>query len=350
MNKKVILNILVSFITAISYSQQKFCADSSIRIKYKSGNPNYFLGGAFYPDTNGYSMLLGAYNNATSTENGMIIAKNNWGDSIYWSKKYTSITNVILSAHNIIKNSNDVLLVTGERKYLGSTDFMLCRIDTNGNILWSRFFPLKTGHINYIGLVNKNSRIVFPTNNAIYISLPLDNLQTIFKLDLNGNLIWSKGLYTLPLFSSSPVYGIFEKNGVIYFTMNKIRQAPNTSIIYSGTIITGLNESDGSINESVLLSIIPDNLAKGLHSINLNYNNDGTVLLTGFVCLSLPGAGIEANPNTMFNLQLNNAFNLIRGNYYKTDITSGLALRFDINSLKQSIFYIIKNLTLLNTF
>ena len=322
------------------YSQQKFCADSSIRIKYTTaGNPFALFTN---PDTSGKNIFTGFYRDATRPVLGLIAMKTNWGDSIYWSKKYYSDNNIYLGCKNSFDAPGGTLVITGERRYFSTNTFLISRIDTNGNMLWSRHFIRRTGGSFYLMNPNYEPKNIFVSNNAIYFSLHL-GWDIVCKLDLNGNLLWSRGFASgSPPFSpgNRMAQGLIEANGVVYFASNTLKNGSPGNNSYN-VAITQLNDADGSLIKSTIYSIIPDVYAKGFSTEYLYPHKDGSFSLTGYIAISVDPNdpnNIAPQSNTRFNVQFDSNLNPLPAYYYTTNIAPVPTFQFDMNSQKQSIF------------
>jgi gliding motility-associated-like protein len=321
-------------------SQQKFCADSSIRVKYIL--PGNFFALFNNPDTSGKNIFTGTYWNAAQPVLGLMAMKTNWGDSIYWAKKYYSDNNIYLGCKNSYKAPGGTLVLTGERRYFNTRTFLISRIDTNGNMLWTRHFPRVTGNSNYQINPNYEPKNIFVSNNAIYFSLYL-GWDIVCKLDLFGNLLWSRGFVSgSPPFSttSNIADGLFEKNGVVYFASTVEKRDPLGSTISVGTVTTQLSDADGSLIKSTYFNIVPDNYAKGFVTRYLYHHKDGSFSLTGYIGINADptSTNIAPQPNTRFNIRIGADLNPLPAYYYSSNIDPDPTFQYDMNSEKQIIF------------
>lgn len=322
-----------------SISQKKYCADSSIRIKYSTpGNPLVLV---MNPDTSGTNIFSGGYYDASlSSRLGLMAMKTNWGDSIYWAKKYYSDNNVYLDCRNSYKAPGGTLVLTGERRYFNTKTFLISRIDTNGTMLWTRHLSLISGST-YLMNPNNWPKNIFVSNDAIYFSIHLYYWDVVGKLDLNGNLLWSRGFASgSPPFSpaNNISEGLFEKNGIVYFASNTVKFGPSGNIITSGVAITQLSDTDGSLINSTIYSFVPDAYAKGFLALYLLPYKDGSFSLTGYIAVAVPNNGITWDGSSRFNVQIDANLNPLPAYYYTTNIAPDNTFQFDMNAQKQSIF------------
>ncbi len=334
MKKILLTNFLIFQLAPTIWSQPKFCADSSIRIKYTTpGDP---FGLSINPDTTGKNIFTGTFSDASNAEKGLVAVKTNWGDSIYWAKKYFSDNNVLISSITSIKAPNGTLILTGKRRYFSTDNFLIARIDTNGNMLWARHLPLIAGGVNY-ALTDKN---IIVTNNAIYFGIRLSLYDIIGKMDLNGNLIWSKGFILSPSLNHGNhlANGLSVRNGIVYFPSNRYKYNSVTgNRDFIGVTISKLNDADGSFIEGTAYSIVPDNFAKGFKTTNFYTYPDGSFSIVGHICITSIG-GITPQSTTRFNIKFDSMLNTLLGYYYKCNIASNNYIQFDFTVHKKNIF------------
>jgi hypothetical protein len=82
--------LIIAFILFIpvikTAGQKKFCADSSIRIKYSFNYNTIQLFNRH--DTNGTNTFAGVFTRSSNPISGIPVLRTNWGDSIYWAKDF----------------------------------------------------------------------------------------------------------------------------------------------------------------------------------------------------------------------------------------------------------------------
>ena len=306
--------------TALSYSQQQSCTDSSYRIKYIFGNN----GAALFnnPDTSGKNYFTGSF--TEGSDKGLAFLKTNWGDSMLIAKK------IIMngSSWNSYFAPGGTIICTGttdEGIVNKHPELMICRMDTNGNMLWAKRYRLINNH-QYYKSGNDYTKNILVANNAIYLTAVYNgNFDVIAKLDLNGNIIWSRSFgvgtsnYSTHLFKPmyannalllQCVYGVFT---------NTDRGIPG---------ITKLNETDGTPIESYNYKPFQSPLLNNMAPLECLYNSDNTISLTGFIEF---GSNLD-----IFNTLLDAGLNPLHSYYYKSNVLLfSTADVFDFNRQKQ---------------
>ncbi|HWR32844.1 MAG TPA: gliding motility-associated C-terminal domain-containing protein, partial [Chitinophagaceae bacterium] len=250
--------------------------------------------------------------------------------------------NIYLDSRNSYKAPGGTLVLTGERRSSNTNNFLISRIDTNGNMLWTRYVSRITGGSSYLMNSNYSPKNIFVSNDAIYFSIGLSFYDMVGKLDLNGNLLWSRGVASgSPPFSGTNKItdGLFEKNGIVYFASNTVKNGLSGNNI-SGVAITQLSDANGNLINSTFYKIVPDNYAKGFSARYLYPYKDGSFSLTGYIGVSSDPNNIGIQSNTRFNVQMDSSLNPLPAYYYKTNTVSDVTFQFDMNTEKQSIFLI----------
>lgn len=309
-----LITVLILF-TLGAYSQS-ICNDSSYRVKYIFGDN----GAQFYnvPDTTGKNFFAGSYINAANTQRGIALMKTDWGDSIYWAKKFYNAGAETSFSYNLAAPGNTRICTGMWYNGGGSASFVLIsRIDDNGNMLWAKTYKCTVGGNGYTAISRKN---VLVTSNAIYVSVFSwqTSYNLIFKLDLDGNILWSKSLKV-----NAPAY-------------SKLTEAPvffNNALYVTGAVgafplIVKLNDADGSLQETTAYKVSADPLITNLNIVFFNGNNNGTFSLTGF-------ASTNTGP-LPFNILLDANFDQVSAFAYRVNfIFSSQNLQFEFNHLSQ---------------
>ena len=311
--KRTIFFAAVLFLsTEISFGQGQYCADSSIRIKYIFGNN----GAALFnnPDTSGTNIFTGELSQGIPT--GIALLKTTWGDSIIWAKKIL-MQGTSRNSFTLIDGS---ILCTGFFGLSANSEMLLCRVNNNGNVLWAKHYKLTQNHENYQNVSSNSIKNIFITNNAIYFNAIFNFLpqqannyfNVIAKLDLDGNILWSKGFRVLmPRISGvfdAPVYN----NNMVIFGASTIEQ-PGGVLTDVYTTLTKLNDTDGSIIESDAYKMIPDALVHYLSPSLMNINTDNSLSVTGFLALQNTSSTLGA---VFFNSTIDNISGSVNNNYY----------------------------------
>lgn len=322
------------------YSQLKFCADSSIRIKYHFNQRNFQLFNNY--DTTGKNIFAGVAPQTTNQLASIIVFKTSWGDSIFWVKKFY-INNILATCFNTFDAPNGSIVGSGT--WGSSSDLLLFRIDTNGNMLWAKRYRLNQSHNEY-NTGNNRYKNILVTDNAIYFTAVFGTngipMNTVCKLDLNGNIQWSKAFRKNSLLIENTVSDapVLRKDSV--FILSNISEYNNITglIIARYPVITKIQDADGSILNNNAYKTIPDNAIKAIVPSYIKLNYDSTFSLTGSMSIALSNGDLSSGSNLSFNLFLDNFISPLNGFYYKSNVTLNLDqyFDFDFNNKRQSTF------------
>ena len=329
--KLLILFILMFYQAITCFGQREFCADSSFRIKYIFGN----TGAELYnnPDTLGRNYFTGRY--FDGVDNGMALMKTDWGDSVMWAKKVS----MNIGSFNSYLAPNGKIISTGAFGLLPTSyELMICKLDTNFNMEWAKRFKLIQNHIKYFpgNFFSKNLLIA---NNAIYVNAEFySNISiqhVIAKLDMDGNILWSKNFIVNSPKHAELSDAVSYNNNLVYFTTRVTDQPPGLGE-KEYSVITKLNDSDGSIVEANSFKTVPDPIVKGINTVLTKFNSDTTYSLLGFIDINTGGGYF--NPSGIpFSATLDNNFNSSHSYYYKNTLLSNQDSYFDFNNKKQHI-------------
>jgi gliding motility-associated-like protein len=315
-----------------SFSQKKYCADSSIRIKY---NFNYSTVQLFNrEDTNGKNTFAGVFGQSANPIRGIPLFRTNWGDSIYWAKKFY-LNNTLINCTNIFEAPNGTLICNGV--WGSSSNLLLCRIDTNGNLLWAkRYWLTQFPQGGYFSGSSgtRNSKNVLITSDAIYFTANFAQRRVVVKLDLGGNILWSKSFTE----NSSLIGGLTTHAPVIFNdTLLFVSNMDGPSGPFP--VLTKLDANTGALIESYAYKTTPDPVVKGIFSDFMHLNNDNSFSLAGKMIILYFGQLIQSD--FTFNLSLDKDLNPLNSSYYDFNPLLnlvGLNFTFDFNRLKQNIF------------
>lgn len=328
MRSKLSVTIIILLLFLTASGQQRFCADSSIRVKYVFGAQ----GATLYnnPDTTGKNIFTGGFTEGLN--GGLALLKTTWGDSMIWAKKIYMPG----GSFNSFAAPNGSFVCTGAWGPPAVTEFLISKFDTNGTVQWIKRFRFNPIHLKY-NPENWVSKNILVTNNAIYFNALFNNYYNVIaKLDLDGNILWSKSftrnLFWDVLIIDAPVF----YNNNIFFTARLFEPQSSTTPKKLYNAITKLNDADGSVIETNSYKPIIDSL--GLFTNFFKYNNDNTFSLTGFLGVADVN-GVFGFRDIIFNAQLDAGLNLIHNYYYKNNlILDPLDIYFDFNNQSQHTF------------
>lgn len=328
MTLKINFSIIISLFATVACSQQNFCADSSFRIKYIFSDTGATLFNN--PDTSGNNIFTGSFLIGNQT-NAIAILKTTWGDSMIWAKKIYANGGINITSFNSVTAPDGSIVCAGAWGPFNASEFLIYKIDTNGNIQWIKRFRASQNHTT-VGLGASN--IITIANNSIYFNATFGNgYGTIAKLDLNGNIIWSSGFgVALPNYSSFRGFPVYYNNTVLL--VNWFGLSINSGEVYP--VLTKFNDADGSIIESAQLKSLPDTLIKGVFPLYLKYNTDNSISLTGQIEIGVFGLTVPSS--IMFNTLLDVNLNPINNYYYKNQIPLNTSFGIDFNNKKQHAY------------
>lgn len=324
-------------VVSTTYCQQLFCADSSIRIKYIFGNE----GATLYnnTDTSGKNIFTGSFKEGLNV--GLALLKTNWGDSMIWAKKIYMNGGSL----NSFKGPNGTIICTGI--WVGTVnnnELLISKLDTNGKVQWIKRFSLSQNHRAYAAS-NLTTKNISVTNNAIYFNalFYFNPQQTsgyynvIAKLDLDGNILWSKGFRViLPKIGGVCYAPVFNNNSVVFAAT--MTEQPGGILTDAYTVLTRLNDADGSVIESNAYKTIADTLVKGAITSFMNTNPDNSLSLTGTIAIKDIFGNI-GNSHFVFNSRIDKNLNPLNNYYYRDNIPfDEQDMYFDFNNQSQHAF------------
>ena len=312
----------------VSYSQQPFCADSSIRVRYIFGNEGASLFN--YPDTAGKNIFTGYFSEGINT--GIAILQTDWGDSMFLAKKIYLNGKIF----NSVLTTDGSIFSSGFWGPPNNEDLLISRLNRNGTIQWIKRYRLSINHLKFgAGGLRKNITV---TQNAIYIhgvflTTALVGYNAIIKLDLDGNILWSKSfrVNTLAGEGGGIINAPLIHNNTIIFAANYTLQVGSVLTNFL-TVLTRLNEIDGSLIENSAIKLT-DTL--GFTNVQININPDTSLSLSGTFVKSLNTVGAT---NRVFNTLIDKNFTPIDSYIYINDIMNPSELYFDYNKQKQHAF------------
>ncbi len=327
MKLKFTVSIIVMMLGIVSYSQQPFCADSSVRVRYIFGSEGASLFN--YPDTSGRNVFTGYFFEGPNT--GIALLKTDWGDSMTLARKIY----VNGKANNSFVMPDGSIIFSGYWGTVNNTDLLISRLYSDGTVQWIKRYKLSQNHLRYSpsDLVKKN---ILVTNNAIYVNgvflnTALVGYNTIAKFDLDGNIKWSNAFLVNYPKGASVINAPVLYNNTVIFAANYNIQVGSTLTNFL-TVLTRLNDNDGSLIETEAIRIT-DTDTIGFNNTHLNINQDNSLSLTGNLILKYPfGIGFS---NIIFNTLIDKDFNPLHSFFYRNNILLPGDLNFAYNNQKQ---------------
>lgn len=301
------------FVSKFSIAQTNICIDVNNRITYSLPLHSILFVSPVSDNTN---YILGGYKEPADT--GVVLSKT-YFDSILWAKKYKSTEKNLTISNSILLPDSSI--VTNSKASTNGPLFLI-RFNANGNVLWAKKYTLNIPNSSS-NSGNQTNNILKLANNYIYCTREftdfIQNYLTIIKLDLNGNIIWSRAFNT-----NSPVSSYFSDppaiNGdTVYIASNIVYNNILASKIDSIAIgITKLNANTGNLISATKYKTSPHNYIKGITVFNSTFSVGNTLNLTGVIGVNYPGypGGIAPNTGIPFVLHLDKSGNFIDAKYF----------------------------------
>jgi hypothetical protein len=140
---------------------------------------------------NGKSYLVCGYASDKEKKSDIYLFKINHKGDLIWEKFYGGKDWDI--SYNII-NDNDNFLLTGYTSSFGSgkTDIYILKVDSNGNCLWAKTYGGIRDDIGISALKTKDGNILIAGNSSSFTARGFGTDILLFKIDANGNSLWTK--------------------------------------------------------------------------------------------------------------------------------------------------------------
>ncbi|MBK6379905.1 MAG: gliding motility-associated C-terminal domain-containing protein [Chitinophagaceae bacterium] len=200
-------------------------------------------------------------------------------------------------------------------------------------MLWAKRFRYNPVHLYYYP-DNRVIKNILVTNDAIYFTALFNAyFGVVAKLDLDGNLKWSKYFSMASTTSGLSIIAPVYSNNILY-----IIGASGFNSNSTGTLVlTKLDENNGNIVESFGYITSPDTLVKGILPTEIKFNLDSSISLTGLIAVQNPGyIGVSS---IIFNTLLDANLNPVHNYYFKNNIVlSNLDIYSDFNNQRQHAF------------
>lgn len=244
-----------------------------------------------------------------------------------FAKKYrTSELNASLG--NIIMILTDSSVLANSVSYIDD-NFYLVRFSKTGNVLWSRKYTLSIpGAKIHIG--NQENQSIVYKDGSSYITVNYEvgssnYYSCVAKLDMLGNIIWSKCIAT----QLNPYCYIANPPSFFNDTLHifsNIRYSTSFIIDSAGIIITKLDPANGNIYGTEKIKLQNHNSIKGILAFNNIIDETGNFVITGNM---LPGQYF----NKPFIINYNRFSNQLSGWYanHNMNFSGPPSTRFAIN-------------------
>lgn len=171
-----------------------------------------------YNELTGRIVTCGYLTKNTQDKQGFIVEIDTAGNLL---KNLVPI-NVNIHESNFISviSIDSILIAVGDRRGLGFNNRqpLICAVNTNGQLLWSHYFP-PTSNNNFVAnvvAINSQEFILYWVHAVKQGSSPWVWVHHLVKMDIAGNIIWDK-----PVFYS-------------YHTNGRLNYLDNGNVVFSG--------------------------------------------------------------------------------------------------------------------
>jgi gliding motility-associated-like protein len=291
------------------------------------------------PDTSGTNYFAGVY---TSNYNsvGAFLFGTDWGENILFSKIFF-IPSLSSGFGNTIKSPDGALFSTGFiASSAGIFDYLMVKTNASGQLLWAKKYRL-----NQISSYYRNSNfrpnISFAGNN-LYMTVSLINdainFNIVAKLDLDGNIIWSRS-YNITSSTNEIYYyehPVIIKNDTVITYYHKNYINPPIGLNKISFILSKLNASTGNLIESTEY-FFPNQVFPDIYTAKLY--NDNSISFTGNIAtppINSPTSNYIFSPASFF---LDSNYNIQSASYYTSPMSSisFMPQAYGMNSKNQQI-------------
>ncbi|RYD80669.1 MAG: gliding motility-associated C-terminal domain-containing protein [Sphingobacteriales bacterium] len=328
------------FTSVICRSQTVGCIEQNSRITYSQPGV-----GLTYINTisETQNYFTGAYNLPGDT--GIILTKTSY-DLPVFSKKFRS-TERELSAANIILIPPDSSILVNSASY-ATGHYYLSRFSKTGNLLWAKKYNLLAPAMS-VDRGNQTNYTTVYHNNGIYIMVnfvsPIPNqpfFRCVARLDLWGNIVWSKCIYSpidnYSFLANPPIF----KNDTLLVLANMHYFSGAGPADSTGIIVTNLNTINGNIFSSYMVKTLPHPFAKGITAYNSIVDTLRNICVVGVTAIAGTN-GLSVTTAIPFSLTLPESGSQPTGrfysyNYAQTRLAPPSKISFSMNKMRESVF------------
>jgi uncharacterized repeat protein (TIGR01451 family) len=265
-------------------------------------------------DYDGGYLLAGATSTETLIPPPYLLMKVDARGNLKWTKSFEDVkTSTGLGREiNIIQAADSTFLLHGKTDY--AAIYALKKLDARGNVLWTKKLPLQgvvlksdrtgftiTGYnlrIDSVFVLKLNQNGETVSNKLLNIAAPYDfELQNndlvclkgysdqVFKMNLNGQIVWTKTLNTLSLSFQSPMKMISTKDSSFYINgldYNVLKISKNADSIWKKPLTQSQNVySFFSLSNDDGLISFPANINNPTNTLSLSkFDKNGTKIWT----------------------------------------------------------------------
>ena len=176
---------------------------------------------AVHVDNNGYIFTVGSFNQTTfgtfplnyTTGGNVFLYKSNAAGNVLWAKQYgQSSATPTPQVQDVITDAAGNIFIFGWFQgtatfgsstftSAGASDMFICKLDSNGDVLWAKKFGNTGYDLGYNGAlgVDNNGNVFLGVRFQVSITIGSTNYTSagaedliFIKMDTNGNVVWSQ--------------------------------------------------------------------------------------------------------------------------------------------------------------
>ena len=247
-----------------------------------------------------YDETVGSIGNkiVQAPDNGFLIAGENPGNTagyqdyvvktddtgkVVWSKRYFDTRYSDIVDLQKTKDNNYIFI---SQNYQAEDSTVIVKIDANGNVLWADYlYSTVANTAGYSVLsTSDNNYLITGTSTSNSVSLTPDGF--LLKLDVNGNLVWSKSTNS-DVNSGISLFRAIETGGGDYLACGDGYRTSSDSIFYyflevdpGGALVSSktIEKESGDLSTLYSLAKTSDAGFVAAGDINLGSDNDGILM------------------------------------------------------------------------
>lgn len=262
------------------------CTDTSVRLVYRK-DPDFCYNEFITKTRDGNILMPGAdYYSSTHQTLGSLLKVTQQGDTI-WTRKIVGGFPGQYSQYFLIYKAFELadqsLLLAGEMfvpmPYNGRYDPVLIRTTSDGQLIWEKAFKSRVwdvdttmGSVDFIDCKQDASGNLYLAGDIRNDALPRVGLAA--KMDINGNVLWSKGIYT----------NSFPKITGVNITANRVTFLGRTVSSYYNDVLNFGIVADASTGDTLLSTCFQSPTNDFWHTFygeNMVKLNNGNLVLYG---------------------------------------------------------------------
>lgn len=272
-----------------------YCKDTSLRIVYTKG-PGKNFSNDYITKTKDGNILIPGFDTDLRTT-GHLIKCTQRGDTL-WSKTIAGgYSNRSFDVYNAFELNDETILLAGNMDipmpYNGRSDLLIVRVSATGDLLWEKTFKTKlwnkdttSGSIVIRDCKQDADGNLYLAGYVIHYGASRQSLA--FKMDLSGNILWSKGfgIGFSPSLSGINIIGqkvtfvgdYVQDNGIVL--LGVVMDAASGDTLSSKILLNSHEDFWTTFYKTNVVKLDNGNLAIGGRGISSGYTFDPSKMLT----------------------------------------------------------------------